>query len=308
MRIEDEIKNKALSLGFDLAGITSADDIEAQQIEKYKQWLNAGCSGLMAYLSSNLDKRFSPRLHLPDAKSVICVAINYKIKQLPAKDSLRIASYALYLDYHIFINEKLLVLAEYLRSIDKNLKFKICVDSSPIAEKLLAMRAGLGFIGKNRLLTNDQFGSFLLLGEIITNMELQPDNPIKQQSCGQCKKCIDACPTNALSCDGFEACKCISYLTMKKGDIDAELKTKMGMYLFGCDECLRACPYNDKSPVCEKQQIGFTAREIKVQAQEIVSWTEKDFEAFTANSAMNWIGLERMKRNAFICQELQEHP
>jgi epoxyqueuosine reductase len=170
------------------------------------------------------------------------------------------------------------------------------------------MRAGLGFIGKNRLLTNTKFGSFLLLGEIITNMELKPDTPIKQQSCGDCRKCIEVCPTKALSDNGYDAGKCVSYLTVKRGEIDAELKEKIGLHFFGCDECLLACPYNDKSPFCEKHRFRFTARKIKLQADDVLGWTEKDFENFAANSPMLRYGLDRMKRNALICRGLRERP
>jgi epoxyqueuosine reductase len=305
MGIEEEIKQKAVSLGFDLVGITSADDIECGQVEKFTEWLKAGCNAEMAFLETDAEKRFSPASVLPEAKTVICVGINYKVISKSDKDTLQIASYALYPDYHKFIKERLLLLADFMKGINQNLKFKICVDSSPVAEKALAMRAGLGFVGKNRLLTNSKFGSFLLLGELITNMSLEPDEPIERQECGNCRKCIEACPTGALTQDGFDARKCISYLTMKKGEIAAELKKKMGTHLFGCEECLRACPYNAQSPVCNKQQIGFTARDIKIKAQEIIGWTEKDFDKFAANSAMLWFGLERIKRNALICKENQ---
>lgn len=308
MGFEKEIKRKALSLGFDIIGITSAEDIDAGQIENFKDWLKAGCNAEMAFLERDVEKRFSPAAIVPGAKSVICVAINYKIKQPVVKDSLQIASYALYPDYHKFIREKLLLLAEFLKSKDNNLKFKICVDSSPIAEKLLAMRAGLGFIGKNRLLTNSQTGSFILLGEIITNLQLEPDEPVGKQLCGDCRKCIDACPTKALSDNGFDARKCISYLTIEhKGEINPELKNKMGLHLFGCDECLLACPYNDKTPLCEKRQYGFVAREIIIKPEDVLCWTEKDFENFAANSAILRTGFDRIKRNALICRALQEH-
>jgi len=304
MGIEEEIKQKVLSLGFDLAGITSADDINSEQIENFRQWINAGCNGQMDYLSKNIGKRFSPVSVLPDAKSVICAAINYKIKQSAANDSLQIASYTLYPDYHKFIKEKLFAVADFLKSMDKNLKFKICVDSSAIAEKILAMRAGLGFIGKNHLLTNEKLGSFLLLGEIVTNIQLKSDRAIDSQLCGNCSKCIDACPTGALTVDGLNAARCISYLTIEhKSRIIPELKNKIGSHLFGCEECLRACPYNDKSPLCEKSQYGFTAHEVNLIADEIVGWSKKEFENFTSNSVMKRTGFRRMKRNALICKK-----
>jgi epoxyqueuosine reductase len=306
MGVEEKIKQKAQSLGFDLVGITSAEKICEQQIKNFCNWLNDGKNGQMQFLAKNPEQRFEPAAVLTDAKSVICTAINYKIsKQDDFEDTLKIASYALYPDYHIFIKNKLSLLADFLKSIDANVKFKICVDSSPIAEKLFAMRAGLGFVGKNRLITNKKIGSFLLLGEIITNMQLKSDEPIEKQECGKCRKCIDACPTGAISEENFDARKCISYLTIEhKGEIDAELKTKIGNRLFGCEECLNACPYNEKSPVCNKKELGFEAKGVKLTADEVLGWTEKEFETFAKNSAMYRTGLERMKRNAIICKSV----
>lgn len=303
MGIEEEIKQKAFSLGFDLAGITSTKDIESKQIKQYKNWLDAGCNGQMAYLARNVEHRFSPVSILPDAKSVICVGLNYKLAQPVSRDSLKIASYALYPDYHKFIKEKLRVLADFLKSRDKNLKFKICVDSSPIAEKALAMRAGLGFIGKNHLLINPKLGSFLLLGELITNLPLKPDSPIRGLSCGNCRKCIDACPTGALTMDCFDARRCISYLTIEhRGRIKPELKDKMDFHLFGCEECLKVCPYNKKAPLCRKQKCGFAAQRVNLEIDTVLDWSKADFENFAANSPMKRTGFRRIKRNALICK------
>ena len=307
MTLEEEIRQKAFSLGFDLAGFTSADDIDLLQIQKFKDWLNAGCNDRMDFLAANVEQRFNPVSVLPDAKSVICVALNYKLPQHPEKNYLKIASYALYPDYHKFIKAKLSELAVFLKSKDKNLKFKICVDSLPIAEKALALRAGLGFIGENRLLTNPKFGSFLLLGELITNLPLKLDNPFDGFSCGDCRKCIDACPTAALTAEGFDARRCISYLTIEhKGRICSELKGKMDSHLFGCEKCLLVCPYNEKSSSCEKQNYGFASRQVKLEIETILSWSKKDFETFAENSPMKRTGLRRIKRNALICKRNQK--
>ncbi len=303
MGTEEEIKQKAFSLGFDLAGVTSAKDIDSEQIKQYKKWLIAGRNGQMDYLARNAEQRFSPVSILPGAKSVICVAINYKLSQPVSKDSLKIASYALYPDYHKFIKEKLRVLADFLKSKDENLKFKVCVDSSPIVEKALAMRAGLGFIGKNSLLINPRLGSFLLLGEIITNLSLKPASPIEGLSCGNCRKCIDACPTGALTEDGFDARRCISYLTIEyKGRINPELKDKMDSHLFGCEECLKVCPYNEKAPLSKKQKYGFAVQKVKLEIDTVLGWSKADFENFAANSPMKRTGFRRIKRNALICK------
>ena len=303
MGTEEEIKQKAFSLGFDLAGITSAKDIDSEQIKQYKKWLGAGRNGQMDYLARNIEQRFSPVSILPGAKSVICVAINYKLSQPVSKNSLKIASYALYPDYHKFIKEKLRVLADFLKSKDKNLKFKVCVDSSPIVEKALAVRAGLGFIGKNSLLINPKLGSFLLLGELITNLPLKPDSPIEGLSCGSCRKCIDACPTGALTDGQFDARRCISYLTIEhKGRISSELKDKMDSHFFGCEQCLKVCPYNEKAPLSKKQKYGFAARIVKLEIDTVLGWSKEDFENFVADSAIKRVGFRRIKRNALVCK------
>ncbi|MEN6385252.1 MAG: tRNA epoxyqueuosine(34) reductase QueG [Phycisphaerales bacterium] len=305
MSFEEKIKQKALSLGFDIVGITSADDIDKQQLSEFKQWLAQGCNGGMEFLARAPEKRFSPSNILPEAKSIICAAINYKCN-VPENPDFKIASYALYPDYHNFIKNKLSELAEYLKTFDPNLKFKICVDSSAIAEKALAMRAGIGFIGKNRLITNQKFGSFLLLGEIITNFTLQPDEPIKKQQCGNCMKCVQACPSGALNENGFDAAKCISYLTIEhKGEIDTALKNKIPPHLFGCEECLLACPYNTESPICEKAQYGFEAKNVNFTISEILKFSKQQFDEFTKDSVMNRTGLDRIKRNALLCRDFK---
>lgn len=305
MSVEEKIKQRAQSLGFDLIGIASAEKTDENQVGNFRSWLNDGRNGQMRFLAQTPEKRFVPAALLTGAKSVICTAINYKIsRQDDSEDSLKIASYALYPDYHIFIKERLLLLADFLKSISINVRFKICVDSSPLAEKHFAMLAGLGFIGKNRLITNKRFGSFLLLGEIVTDMQLKPDEPVEKQDCGKCRKCFDACPAGAISEEGFDARKCISYLTIEhKGEIDTQLKMKIGKHLFGCEECITVCPYNEKTPVCDKSAIGFVAREFRLTADEVLKWTEKDFTAFAKNSAMYRTGLEQIRRNAVICRE-----
>ncbi|MBN1788839.1 MAG: tRNA epoxyqueuosine(34) reductase QueG [Sedimentisphaerales bacterium] len=261
-----EIKQQAKNLGFDLVGITSADPIDTAQIEHFKKWLNAGCQGTMNWLSNNIEKRFDPALLLDGAKSVICTAINYK----PPKTSAQIASYALYEDYHDFIKNKLFKLADFLKSqTSQDIKFKACVDSVPLAERALAARAGLGFIGKNHLLTNPQLGSFLLLGELITTLPLEPDEPLeKKDYCKGCSKCINACPANVFG-NFFDARKCISYLTIEhKGEIDKELAAKIKPHLFGCDACILACPYNEKAPVCKSEDFKFYADRLNISDED----------------------------------------
>jgi len=299
--MEEKIKHKAKDLGFDLVGITSAQPIDSVQIEHFKKWLAEDCYGTMRWLGKNIDKRFNPALLLPNAQSVICTALNYK----SLTSSTKIASYALYQDYHGFIKKRLFKLADFIKSqTGKKLKFKICVDSAPLAERALAARAGLGFIGRNHLLTNLQFGSFLLLGELVTNLPLKSDKPLKKTDfCKGCTHCTEVCPTGALT-EGsfFEARKCISYLTIEhKGRISKELKSKMDSYVFGCDRCILACPYNKNASVCQNRDFKFFAERLNLSPQQVLNLSQRDFDALFADSAVLRTGLRQLKRNALIC-------
>lgn len=303
--IEDEIKRKAKNSGFDLVGITSAEPIDSAHLKHFKKWLAGGRNGKMVWLAKNIEKRLNPALLLPDAQSVICTALNYK----PLTPSGKIASYALYQDYHDFIKQRLFELADFLKNqISKNLKFKICVDSAPLAERAIAERAGLGFIGKNHLLTNPQFCSFLLLGELITNLPLKADEPIqKKDFCKGCARCIEACPTGAISKNRFfDARKCISYLTIEhKGKIPKELKSKINSHLFGCDRCILACPYNKKAPACGNRDFKFFAERLNLLPEQILKFSQKDFDALFADCPVSRAGLRQLKRNALICAKNQ---
>ena len=336
MNLAEDIKQKALDLGFDLVGITDASPVNNEQVELLADWLKSGYAGRMNYMHNNFEKRINPAKLLEDAQSIIVVGLNYKpppyVRSLRARrsrarqshhDKLEIASstfgglamtlptapagkvtnYAQYQDYHSFIKKRLRRLANFIGSlVGRDLKFKICVDSAPVAERALAMRAGLGFIGKNRMLINPQLGPQIFLGEIITTLKLQADEPITD-NCSNCNKCIEACPTGALRPDGrFDANKCISYLTIEyKDQIPAELAEKIGDRLFGCDECVLACPYQEDAPVCTNKQFKFYNDRAKLDLRRILNLSRQDFDAEFADSPINRLGLDRLKRNARIC-------
>jgi epoxyqueuosine reductase len=176
------------------------------------------------------------------------------------------------------------------------------VDSAPVAERALAQRAGLGFIGKNHMLINPELGAQIFLGEIITTLKLQADEPMGG-GCGDCDRCLKACPGEALRADGFlDASRCVSYLTIEhKDDIDGELEVKMGDRLFGCDECVRACPYHERAPVCKQGLMKYYPERASLKLQEVLEMNEERFEAKFGDSAIKRTGLARLKRNAAIC-------
>jgi len=300
------IKQKALSLGFDLAGITVPGPLGPVDIEHLRSFLSMGRAAEMQYMHRNFEKRTNPSKLLENAQSVICLAINYKPVAQPKSG---IANYALYEDYHGFIKKRLLVLAEFIKSKFKpDLKIKACVDSVPLAERALAARAGLGFIGKNRMLINPTLGPQLLLGELITNLPLEPDEKI-ELSCAGCNKCIKACPTGALSDDGtFDARKCISYLTTEhKGDIPVSLARKIDSSLFGCDRCLLACPYSSASPACKNKDFQFFPERAKIKPGQIAKFSKEDFSRLFSNSPVYRIGIDQLKRNSKICIQNAVH-
>ena len=313
-RIE-QIKQKAARLGFDLAGITDAKPIDREQVELFTDWLKQGYAGTMNYMHNNFEKRIDPSKHFKNAKSVICLGLNFsppsqKQAANPTSSLGRVAAFAQYEDYHLFIKKQLRELTAFLNSLTANsVKSKICVDSAPIAERAFAARAGLGFIGKNHMLINPQLGSQILLAEIITDLKLPPDQPINN-TCSNCDKCLKACPTAALLPDGqFNANNCISYLTIEyKGPIPPDLEEKIGDRLFGCDQCALACPYQKDAPACKNKQFRFYPRRAKLNLREILDLTENSFHERFADSPIERLGLERLKRNAKICQKNSHHP
>ena len=305
MSLEENIKQKALALGFDAVGITTAAPVERAQVNFYHRWLAEGCAAKMAYLHRHNDKRFAPDKLLDGAKSVICVALNYRPAktELAENPNIRIARFAQYEDYHPFIKDRLFKLAEFIRQLsDEDIRFKACVDSAPLAERAFAQRAGLGFIGKNHMLIHPELGCQILLGELITTLELQPDTPLENQSCGDCGKCIRACPTGALSEDGsFDARKCISYLTIEEPDeIDHQYHNKMHGYIFGCDECILACPHEINAPARKNTDLQFHPEWQMLTPRQITDMTETVFKDFFAGSGFIRAGLARLRRNTRI--------
>jgi epoxyqueuosine reductase len=309
MSLSQDIKYKAIELGFDLIGVTDVAPIDAGQVEIFTEWLKSGFAGQMAYMHRNLQKRLNPTRLLENAQSVIVVGLNYappKHKPKPPDAAVptgRIAGYAQYENYHSFIKERLRKLFDFIKTLaGPGVKSKICVDSAPLAERALAVRSGLGFIGKNHMLINPGLGCRIFLGEIITDLKMPPDEPVTGD-CADCRRCLDACPTGALRTDGrFDAGLCINYLTIEhKGQIPSGLAEKIDDRLFGCEECIVACPYQKRATACRNKQFKFYHDRARVDLQKILSLDAETFEAEFAQSPIKRLGLEGLKRNARIC-------
>jgi epoxyqueuosine reductase len=311
MDITGQIKDKALFLGFDLVAVTSAAALEDYHKQAFSRWFKDDYAGRMEYMHRNMDKRINPARLMDGAKSVIVVGLNYKLpkedksKSESNKPFGKVARYARYEDYHGFFKKLLWQLAEFIISqTGSDVKFKVCVDSAPLAERALAVRAGLGFIGRNHMLINPELGPEILLGELITVIELEQDKPV-QLSCAGCDRCIKACPTGALRPDGqFDARRCVSYLTIEhRGEIEKELIRKMGMRLFGCDECVLACPYQRKAPLCRNLSFKYYPDRSDIALDTILNMDSGEFTDVFRNSTLLRPGLDALKRNARICLE-----
>ncbi|MTI32060.1 tRNA epoxyqueuosine(34) reductase QueG [Xanthovirga aplysinae] len=239
------IKEKARELGFEFCGISKAEFLE-DQAPKLESWLKAGMHGKMGYMENHFDKRLDPRKLVEGAKSVISLGFNYfPEKDLAKEENFKIAKYAYGKDYHFVLKDKLKSLLAFIQVEIGEVSGRAFVDSAPVMERTWAERSGLGWTGKHSLLINKGMGSFFFLAELIIDLELEYDGPVKDY-CGTCTRCMDACPTNAIPepyvVDGS---KCISYFTIElKEEIPQEVKGKFENWIFGCDICQDVCPWN----------------------------------------------------------------
>ncbi|MEW6198631.1 MAG: tRNA epoxyqueuosine(34) reductase QueG [Planctomycetota bacterium] len=261
------IKTIAGRLGLDLIGITTA--AAPDRATHYRRWLARGYAGPLRYLTRNVRVRSDPSRLLPGARTVICAAVAYKRadgfrpagredRHAPEAEPLgTVAQYARGRDYHTVLRRTLGELVAQARmELREPLEARVCVDTAPLLERELAARAGLGWIGRNTCLINDRLGSYLLLGEIITTMELPAEEAVPER-CGRCERCLQACPSGALVAPyELDAARCIACLTIEqRGPIPVELHPAIGDRVFGCDVCQQVCPYNARAPLGRHPEI-----------------------------------------------------
>ena len=228
-------------------GIARAERLDEQAM-RLQEWLDRGYHGTMHWMANHFDKRVDPTQLVPGAKSVICLASNYYPERNQThEDAPKVARYAYGQDYHRVLKVQLKSLLESIRQHCGPVHGRCFVDSAPVLERDWAQRAGLGWVGKNTLLIHPRIGSYFFLAELIIDLELEPDEPIRDH-CGTCRKCIDACPTGAIGSEGYvlDAGKCISYLTieLKEEAIPDSFHSQMENWVFGCDICQEVCPWN----------------------------------------------------------------
>jgi epoxyqueuosine reductase len=301
------VLERCRSLGFALAGVAQAGPTRYR--EHLEHWLRTGQHGEMAYMENCHEQRCDPRVLLPGAQSIICVADRYNTgmrdrRTTDAPTRGRIARYARGKDYHRVMKKRLHQLADELAREHPAEQFKACVDTAPVLERELAQRAGLGAVGKHTLLIEPGIGSYLMLGEIITTLALDP-TPSKEHvdPCESCARCIDACPTDAITPWSVDATKCISYLTIEhRSEIHERYFTPSDDWLFGCDICQEVCPHNQSTRKSRHASVheAYTPRRDGFDLLEVLGWSEDDRRSAFISSAMKRAKLAMMKRNALI--------
>lgn len=287
------IKSEVLRLGFDICGIVKAEAVSEECVQAYNSWIEDERHGTMQYLQRNCEKRFDPTTLVEGCRSIIVVAMNYA----PEKPIEGIAAYAIGNDYHKVIKDKLFMLLNSINAV-QSVKGRAFCDSAPILERYWAVKAGLGWIGRNRQLIIPDKGSCFFLGELLVDLELVYDRPFTKEHCGKCRKCIDSCPSGALLDNGFDARKCLSYLTIEyRGELPENIGKKMGKNFYGCDCCLNACPHNRFST--PNKIIEFKPKEelCKMNMEKWQKLTKEQYEILFEKSAVERCGYEQLKRN-----------
>lgn len=293
------ITNTALDVGFDLVGVVRAEHLTKEH-NYFNEWLLEGNASTLDYLKRNVEKRFDASLLVEGARSVVICAISYLSPYSRGYNEgvkTKIASYALARDYHTTIKELLSKLAEQLKTYSPQLRYRAFTDSAPLAEKSYAVRAGLGWIGRNSLLVTPNNGSMLHLGELVIDEEVDHyDMPMEATGCGECRRCIEACPNNAiLDNRTIDTRRCISCRTIEREAENEQVS--LDGWIFGCDSCQSVCPYNKRAALHTNPLFDPLFDPTALGAKEWHAMTEEEFEAMAGTTPLTRAGLDRIKRN-----------
>ena len=307
--LEDSLKRAAGELGFDACGIARAQPVDSVVRQRYRQWLDDGLNGTMAWANRYADVRDDPRLLLPDAQSLVMLAINYLPPTLLPPDVPQFARYAYGQDYHTVVRRRLHTLAARLTEAT-GARCRCLVDTAPLRERYWAAMAGIGFVGRNHQLIIPQRGSFFFLGAIVTTAALRPDTPPQPLRvaeagalCGTCNRCVEACPVGALtSGKPLDARRCLSCLTIEhRGALPTWLTPRqLGNRVYGCDECQLACPHNDNARPTTIAEFVPSADFLRLSRADLLTLTDQRFLHLFGSSAVRRAGAENLRRNAAL--------
>lgn len=290
------IKAEALRLGFNRCGVAAAGPVDEATGSYLRSWLDAGHAGTMAYLAHHFEKRCNPALLVEGTQSIVSVALGYYPAKRLSPVQYQFAYYAYGRDYHEVVKEKLNVILQELKDRWQVNGRAFC-DAVPLLERYWAARAGVGWIGKNRQMIVPGAGSYFLLGELLLDVKLDYDTPI-QNLCGDCTRCLQACPTKALTPQGMEASHCLSYLTIEhKGEIPPQAIRVMGHSVYGCDRCQQACPYNQDAQPTREPSFAPSAAFLSMQPRDWQGLTPVQFNDLFHESAVMRCRYDGLMRN-----------
>ena len=299
------IKQQSQRLGFDYCGIARAEKLD-DDARRLESWLNKGMQGNMQYMEKYFELRVDPSKLVPGAKSVITLLKNYFPDQIQNTEEAKISKYAYGKDYHEVIREKLIELLELMKGKIGEVNGRGFVDSAPVLERTWAQKSGLGWVGKNGNLINKQTGSFYFIATLITDLELEYDDPFAKDFCGTCTKCIEACPTDAILPDRIvNGSKCISYFTIELKDalIPVEMKGKFDNWLFGCDICQDVCPWNRFAKPNNEIDFSPVPGILNMATKEWEAMTEQQFKKVFKDSPIKRTKFKGIQRNLKFIQQ-----
>lgn len=299
------LKEKAYELGFSFVGVSEAKELteEAKQLEA---WLNQGNHGKMHYMANHFEKRIDPRKLVEGAQSVVSLLYNYHNPNTQTDPNApKISQYAYGKDYHHVVKRKLKTLLSYLQEEVGEVTGRCFVDSAPVLERDWAKHSGLGWIGKNTLLINKEQGSYFFLAELIIDLPLLADGPIKDY-CGRCTRCIDACPTQAIDPNGYwmDGSKCISYFTIElKEALPNSMKGQFDNWMFGCDICQQVCPWNRFAQPHQEPDFEPHPDLLDMSKRDWLELTEDVFKKVFQKSAVKRTKYQGLMRNIYFLED-----
>lgn len=297
MTSKEFIRNKAKKMNIDKIGFTDSEPLYS--LKEYLQYRKEN-NLISEFEEKDIEKRIDPKLTMPNCKSIIAIALSYNVdfkSSNEEKFSGKLSKSSWGIDYHIVLKDKMRALIDEI-SKEMTFEYKIYVDTGPLVDREIAKKAGIGYYGKNCSIMNNEHGSFVFLGYILTDLEIEPDNSLESE-CGDCNICVKSCPTNALyEPYRLNPNRCISYLTQTKNPIDEELELKMGISIYGCDICQIVCPKNKVAKKSIHQE--FIPEESYIKLDEIFNISNKEFKRKYGHMAFSWRGKGIIKRNAEI--------
>ena len=310
--LTEQIRRKALEIGFHKIGVARAESL-ADERERLIEWLEKDFQGEMQWLAREPEKRTDPRLIFPAAKSIVVVALNYYTPHEHTEDEAagKISRYAWGDDYHDVLKEKLRELLTFIKTLDESADGKICADTAPMMDKAWAVHAGLGWIGKHSNLITKEYGSWVFLGEILLNLELDYDQATEPDHCGSCTACLDACPTNAIVAPYLvDSRRCLSYATieLRSPELPDEISKDLNGWFYGCDICQDVCPWNRFEKPTEEKRFEPREQETSIELKKVSDFSPDTYAKRFRRSAIKRAKLPGLQRNARALLKNSEKP